>query len=60
MSRRKGLKWAFSTHVTMNELWDRFINDEYFEFTRRWLTEVSRVVRRTETSWSLAASTTST
>jgi len=24
MSRRKGLKWAFSTHVTMNELWDRF------------------------------------
>jgi DNA modification methylase len=45
MSRRKGLKWAFSAHVTMNELWDRFTNDEYFDFTRRWLTEASRLVR---------------
>ncbi len=45
MSRRKGLKWAFSSHVTMDELWDRFSNDDYFDFTRRWLAEVIRVVR---------------
>jgi DNA modification methylase len=45
MSRRKGLKWAFSSHVTMDEGWDRFTSDEYFEFTRRWLAEVCRVVR---------------
>ncbi|MDO8433084.1 MAG: site-specific DNA-methyltransferase [Candidatus Binatus sp.] len=45
MSRRKGLKWAFSSHVTMSELWDRFSNDDYFDFTRRWLAEVIRVVR---------------
>jgi DNA modification methylase len=45
MSRRKGLKWAFSSHVTMEERWDSFTNDEYFDFTRRWLREVSRLVR---------------
>jgi DNA modification methylase len=45
MSRKKGLRWAFSTHVTMQESWDRFSGDEYFDFTRRWLTEVTRVVR---------------
>ena len=45
MSRRKGLAWAFSTHVTMAEQWDRFSHDEYFDFTRRWLGEVCRVVK---------------
>ena len=45
MSRRKGLKWAFSSHVTMDEQWDRFSNDDYLEFTRRWLLEVCRLVR---------------
>lgn len=45
MSRRKGLKWAFSSHVTMDEAWDRFSNDDYFEFTRRWLWQACRVVR---------------
>jgi site-specific DNA-methyltransferase (adenine-specific) len=45
MSRRKGLKWAFSTHVTMDEGWDRFSNDDYFKFTSAWLREVCRLVR---------------
>ncbi|HUY27080.1 MAG TPA: site-specific DNA-methyltransferase [Candidatus Binataceae bacterium] len=45
MSGRKGLKWAFSTHVTMEQSWDQFTPDEYVEFTRRWLAEVCRVVR---------------
>ncbi|HYL59344.1 MAG TPA: site-specific DNA-methyltransferase [Candidatus Acidoferrales bacterium] len=45
MSRRKGLKWAFSSHVTMEERWDSFTNDEYFDFTRRWMAEVCRLVR---------------
>jgi site-specific DNA-methyltransferase (adenine-specific) len=45
MSRKKGLSWAFSTHVTMEQGWDRFAPDEYAEFTRRWLAEVCRVVR---------------
>ena len=45
MSRRKGLKWAFSSHVTMEERWDSFTNDDYFEFTRCWIGEVCRLVR---------------
>jgi DNA modification methylase len=45
MSRRKGLGWAFSRHVTMEERWDAFGADEYVEFTRCWLAEVCRVVR---------------
>ena len=45
MSRRRGLAWAFSSHVTMEQQWDRFSHDEYFDFTRRWLEQVCRVVR---------------
>jgi DNA modification methylase len=45
MSRRRGLAWAFSSHVTMEEQWDAFAHDEYFDFTRRWLAEVCRVVK---------------
>ncbi len=45
MSKKKGLAWAFSKHVTMQETWDRFSQDEYVEFTAKWLAEVSRVVK---------------
>lgn len=45
MSKKKGLKWAFSSHVTMQENWDRFSQDEYLEFTQQWLSEVCRVVK---------------
>lgn len=45
MSRKRGLKWAFSSHVTMQEVWDRFSGDEYFDFTWKWLEQVSRVVK---------------
>lgn len=45
MSRKKGLAWAFSSHVTMQEEWDRFTPGEYVTFCREWLREVCRVVR---------------
>lgn len=45
MSRKRGLKWAFSSHVTMQEGWDRFSSDGYLEFTVQWLGEVSRLVK---------------
>jgi site-specific DNA-methyltransferase (adenine-specific) len=41
----KGLGWAFSSHVTMQEAWDRFSQDEFFQFNVRWLTEACRVVK---------------
>lgn len=42
---RKGLSWAFSSHVTLDEKWDRFSQTEYEAFTRAWLTEVCRLTR---------------
>src|SRR5437879_504153 len=45
MSKKRGLGWAFSSHVTMQELWDQFSGDEYLQFTVDWLSEVCRVVK---------------
>ena len=45
MSKRRGLGWAFSSHVTMAESWDRFGDDEFFQFNVEWLREVCRVVK---------------
>ncbi|MEW5850725.1 MAG: site-specific DNA-methyltransferase [Myxococcota bacterium] len=45
-ANRKGLSWAFSSHVTLNEDWDRFTQDEYVDFTRVWLKEVCRLVKQ--------------
>lgn len=42
---KRGLGWAFSSHVTMQEAWDQFGEDEYFTFTVDWLREVCRVVK---------------
>jgi len=42
---KAGLGWAFSSHVTMQEAWDQFSEDEYFRFSLDWLREVCRVVK---------------
>ncbi|MCH7699386.1 MAG: site-specific DNA-methyltransferase [Chloroflexi bacterium] len=42
---KRGLGWAFSSHVTMQEAWDNFSEDEYFQFSLDWLKEVCRVVK---------------
>ena len=42
---KRGLSWAFSSHVTMQETWDTFSEDEYFRFSLDWLREVCRVVK---------------
>ena len=45
MSKKQGLGWAFSSHVTMQEKWDIFAKDDYFQFTVDWITEVLRVLK---------------
>jgi DNA modification methylase len=45
ISKKKGLSWAFSSHVTMQEAWDRFSEDDFFRFNVDWLSEVCRVVK---------------
>ncbi len=42
---KKGLGWAFSSHITMQEAWDNFSEDEYLQFSLDWLKEVCRVVK---------------
>lgn len=44
-AKRKGLKWAFSSHVTIDNEWDRFTDDEYELFTMAWLQHVCRLVK---------------
>ncbi len=41
----KGLGWAFSSHVTIQEQWDMFSKDDYFQFTVNWIREVLRVLK---------------
>ena len=45
ISQKKGLGWAFSSHITMQEGWDIFSKDDYSEFTIDWGAEVLRVVK---------------
>jgi site-specific DNA-methyltransferase (adenine-specific) len=45
MSKKTGLGWAYSSHVTMSEEWDIFPRREYLDFSREWLQEVTRLVR---------------
>lgn len=45
MSKKKGLGWAFSKHITMQQEWDIFSKDEYASFTHDWLRHVCRVVK---------------
>lgn len=45
ISKKKGLGWAFSSHITMQEAWDRFGKDEFLQFNLAWLREVCRVVK---------------
>lgn len=45
MSKKNGLGWAFSSHVTMSESWDIFERKAYLNFTKAWLRQVKRLVR---------------
>lgn len=45
ISKKKGLGWAFSSHITMQEQWDIFSKDDYFQFTVNWIREVLRVLK---------------
>jgi len=45
MSKKNGLGWAFSNHVTMSEEWDMFPREKYLNFTRAWLRQACRVLK---------------
>ena len=51
MSKKKGLGWAYSKHITMQEAWDIFNKDEFFEFNVKWVSECLRVLKHGGSLW---------
>jgi len=45
ISKKQGLGWAFSSHVTMHEAWDHFSPEQFHAFNAAWLEEVCRVTK---------------
>ena len=44
--KKRGLSWAFSSHITMQSDWDNFTHTSYDQFTLAWLEQVCRVTRK--------------
>src|SRR3989344_1908690 len=51
MSKKKGLGWKYSKHVTMQEEWDMFSKDDFFRFNKEWITECLRVLKHGGSLW---------
>jgi len=51
MSKKKGLGWKYSKHITMQEGWDMFSKDEYFKFNLEWIKEALRVLKHGGSLW---------
>jgi len=51
MSKKKGLGWKYSNHITMQEEWDMFSKDEYFQFNQNWIKEALRVLKHGGSLW---------
>lgn len=51
MSKKSGLAWKYSKHVTMQESWDMFTKDEFFEFNLKWISECLRVLKQGGSLW---------
>ena len=51
MSKKNGLKWKYSRHVTMQEDWDMFTKADFFKFNRAWVKECFRVLKHGGSLW---------
>ena len=51
LSKAKGLSWAFSKHVTLQESWDMFTQDDLYKFNLQWISEALRVLRPGGSFW---------
>ncbi len=51
MSKKRGLGWKYSKHITMQEEWDIFSKDEYFQFNQKWIKECLRVLKHGGSFW---------
>lgn len=51
ISKKNGLGWAYSKHITMQEQWDMFNKDEFFNFNNNWITESLRILKPGGSLW---------
>ena len=51
ISKKKGLGWKYSKHITMQEEWDMFSKDEFFKFNKEWIAECFRVLKQGGSLW---------
>ncbi len=51
MSKKKGLGWKYSKHITMQEEWDMFSKDGYLQFNQTWIKEALRVLKHGGSLW---------
>ena len=51
MSKKKGLSWAYSKHVTMQEDWDIFSREDFLKFNKEWLAECFRILKHGGSLW---------
>ena len=51
MSKKKGLGWKYSKHITMQEEWDIFSKDEFYDFNRKWISETLRILKPGGSLW---------
>ena len=51
MSKKKGLGWKYSKHITMQEEWDMFSKDEFFQFNQQWIRECIRILKHGGSLW---------
>lgn len=51
MSKKNGLGWKYSKHITMQEEWDMFSKDGYYKFNKEWIKEALRVLKQGGSLW---------
>lgn len=51
ISKTKGLAWAYSSHVTMQEKWDMFSKDEFFSFNVAWIKKCIKLLKDGGSFW---------
>jgi len=51
LAKKNGLGWKYSKHVTLQESWDIFGKDEFFQFNKNWISECLRVLKHGGSFW---------
>ncbi len=51
ISKKKGLGWKYSKHITMQEKWDMFSKDEFFKFNKEWIDKCIKKLKHGGSLW---------